>query len=150
MLSEYDLLVGKGILGIKNMVSYYVNSSVTQYADLKWDGVKVSVPDVSNTIFRNGFYYSRYLGPQLFGRKLSGTIFFTDTRFTGSEIYMDSMQQVGFNFGLAPKRSKTGSFIRRALDTQDIRIGMTYIRAESARNSAKDIDGFSANFGFTF
>lgn len=133
-LSEYDLKVAGGVLGIKNMVSYY----------------GISPLNVHNAIFRNGVYYARYLGPQLWGRKLSGTLFFTDTRFAGSALYMDSMQQVGFNFGLAPKRSKTGSFIRRTIDAQDIRLGMTYTYSTANRSTDPNLEGFAVNLGYSF
>jgi len=146
LLSEYDMPLANGILGFKNMYSYYVTSSVSQYLDLKVNDVKINVPDITNSIFKNGIYYSRYLGPQFWGRKLSGTVFFADTRFTGSALYANSQQEVGFNFGLAPNDShanSTGSFLRRQLDAQDLRLGFSY-------TSANQIDGFSANFGFTF
>ena len=57
------------------------------------------------------------------------------------------MQQVGFSFGLAPKYSKNASFVRRMIDAQDMRLGMTYTTADLP---TKNIDGFSVNFGFTF
>lgn len=146
LLSEYDMPLASGILGFKNMYSYYVTSSVSQYLDLKVNNIKINVPDITNSIFKNGVYYSRYLGPQFLGRKLSGTVFFADTRFTGSLLYADSQQEVGFNFGLAPndnQANSTGSFLRRQLNAQDLRLGFSY-------TSANQINGFSANFGFTF
>jgi len=162
LLSEYDMRLAGGVLGIKNMLSYYGTASETESLQsfiFTPPGTFTPVygmqtNHIDSGIFRNGFYYSHYLGPQFFGRKLSGTIFFTDTRITVSPqysaLYMDNMQQVGFNFGLAPKRSKTGSFMRRALDAQDLKIGVTYTTAELPQNKTRNIDGFAVNFGFTF
>lgn len=146
LLSEYDMPLAGGVLGFKNMYSYYVTSSVSQYLDLKVNDIKIDVPDITNSVFKNGVYYSRYLGPQFWGRKLSGTVFFTDTRFTGSALYADNQQEVGFNFGLSPndnQANSTGGFIRRQIDAQDLRLGFSY-------TSANEIDGYSANFGFSF
>jgi hypothetical protein len=162
VLSEYDLRLGGGVLGIKNMLSYYGTASETEvFKSFVFIPPSTITPiygtqtdHIDSGIFRNGFYYSHYLGPQLFGRKLSGTVFFSDTRFAVSQkysaIYMDNMQQVGFHFGLAPRQSKTGSFIRRTFDAQNTRIGMTYTTAELPANYTKNIDGFTVNFGFTF
>ncbi|MDD5271815.1 MAG: hypothetical protein PHU14_03760 [Methylovulum sp.] len=146
LLSDYDLSIGEGVLGFKNMYSYYVTQSVSQYLDLKVNDVKINVPNITNSVFKNGAYYSHYLGPKIFGRKLSGTVFFNDTRFTGSVLYTDNQQEVGFNFGLSAHEDSsksTGNFLRRQLNSQDFRLGISY-------TSAKDIDGFSANFGYSF
>lgn len=158
ILSQYDMRLAGGVFGIKNMFSYYGTSA---QRDNVFKSFGPSGPvygsetdDIDVGVFRNGVYYSHYLGPVVFGRKLSGTIFFTDTRFKVAEqysaLYMDSMQQVGFNLGLAPKHSRTGSFVRRLLDAQDMRIGMTYTTADLPQNKTLNIDGFGVNFGFTF
>jgi|GEM_PF-2823090 len=159
ILSQYDMRLAGGVFGIKNLFSYYGTSAqrdnVFKNFDSSGNPVFGSQNDMIDVgVFRNGVYYSHYLGPVLFGRKLSGTIFFTDTRFKVADqysaLYMDSMQQVGFNLGLAPKHSRTGSFVRRLLDAQDMRIGMTYTTADLPQNKTLNIDGFGVNFGFTF
>lgn len=162
VLSEYDMRLAGGVLGIKNMISYYGTASETEtLRSFIFTPPSTFTPiygtqtnHIDSGVFRNGFYYSHYLGSGLFGRKLSGTIFFTDTRFAVSNkyaaLYMDNMQQVGFSFGLTPKRSATGSFIRRLVDNQDIRIGVTYTTAELPQNKTKNVDGFAVNFGFAF
>jgi hypothetical protein len=147
ILSEYDIQINDYVIGLKNMYSYYVTTSISQYLNLKVDDVKLNVPDIQNSIFRNGVYVSRYLfGQEIFGRKLSGTLFFVDTRFVGSALYANNQQEVGFTLGLAPRSEAeitSTSFLRRKLDSQDIRLGFTY-------TSAKNIDGYSVNFGFSF
>jgi len=160
VLSQYDMRLAGGVFGIKNMLSYYATSADRQV--FKSFGPPPAFTPIYGSqndlievgVFRNGVYYAHYLGPVVFGRKLSGTLFFTDTRFSVPDqyapLYMDSMQQVGFNLGLAPKHSRTGSFLRRQLDAQDIRIGMTYTSADLPQNKTINIDGFGVNFGFTF
>ena len=149
ILSQYDMRLAGGVFGIKNMLSYNATSAEREL------GFGVSQNDLIEVgVFRNGVYYSHYLGPVVFGRKLTGTLFFTDTRFTVPDEYaalhMDSMQQVGFNLGLATKRNRTGSFARRLFDAQDMRIGMSYTTADLPQNKTVNIDGFGVNFGYTF
>ncbi|MDO9105934.1 MAG: hypothetical protein Q7U57_13355 [Methylovulum sp.] len=159
ILSQYDMRLAGGVFGIKNMLSYYGTSAqrdqVFKSFDLNGNPVFGSQTDnIDVGVFRNGVYYSHYLGPSLFGRKLSGTVFFTDTRFSTADqyaaLYMDSMQQVGFNLALATKSSRTGSFVRRTIDAQDMRIGMTYTTSDLPQNKTVNIDGFGVNFGFNF
>jgi len=161
VLSQYDMRLAGGVLGIKNMLSYYATSAQRDHVFKSFGPPPAFTPvygsqtdDIEVGVFRNGVYYAHYLGPVVFGRKLSGTVFFTDTRFSVPDqyapLYMDSMQQVGFNLGLAPKHSRTGSFLRRQLDAQDMRIGMTYTTADLPQNKTINIDGFGVNFGFTF
>ena len=145
LLSEYDLPFANGILGFKNMYSYFVTTSITQYLDLKINNVRTSIPDINNSIFRNALYYSSYFGSNVLDRKLSGTIFFADTRYTGSAIYSDYQEEVGITLGLSPKikADSTNSFLRRQLDAQDFNLGISYITGRS-------FDGFTANFGLNF
>ena len=127
------------------MYSYFVTTSITQYLDLKINNVRTSIPDINNSIFRNALYYSSYFDTQILDRKLSGTIFFADTRYTGSAIYSDYQEEVGITLGLSPKikADSTNSFLRRQLDAQDFNLGISYITGRS-------FDGITANFGLNF
>jgi hypothetical protein len=52
--------------------------------------------DISNVVFRNGLVASHDLGFRLMDLPLRGSIFFVDTRFTGSSVFMMSYQEMGF------------------------------------------------------
>jgi hypothetical protein len=86
--------------------------------------------NLSNVVFRNGLVGSHDLGFQLMNLALRGSVFFIDTRFTGSAVFLNSYQEMGF-------------FVSAGSLTP-IRLGATFLIGDH------NVHGFSANTGVKF
>ncbi len=131
--SAYQFKIGKSTLNIGNMLGHYKTLKFSSN-DYSFD------PDLANTVTRNGLMWS-IPTPELW-KKTTLQLFITDTRFFGSELYIDQYNEIGFSFGFSKnKRKAGGSRIKNYLS--DLQIGVTYLHANDSK-------GFSLNFGYKF
>lgn len=145
LLSEYYLSAGDYDISIRNMGSYYttVPISVGGYST-------ALLNNVDNYLFKNGIRVSRYIsipgiGDHLFGRSISASAWFTDTRITGSNLFVHNAQEVGMDIGLlAKKASSDSSFAGSQLAENEVRIGLAYTHASGVNNA------FNATLGLSF
>jgi len=86
--------------------------------------------DIANTIFRNGVVLSRDLGVSVAGLPVYGSAFAIDTRFTGSDVFIDNYQEFGV-------------FVSAGRDT-------TFGLGVTVMTGAQGLSGFSINTGVKF
>lgn len=86
--------------------------------------------DVANTIFRNGVVLSRDLGMRVAGLPVMGSVFAIDTRFTGSDVFIDNYQEFG-------------AFVSAGRDA-------TFGLGFSVMTGAQGLSGFTVNTGVKF
>lgn len=133
LTSAYTFDLGKCDLSMGNMVGYYKTLKFT-HDDYSFD------PDIANTVFRNGFMLS--VPTSNFINRTALEIFITDTRYFGSDLYIDNYNEMGFSFGYTKTQRKTlASKIKNYL--KDIRVGLTYLYSDNSK-------GVSGNVGYTF
>ncbi|MBW2061960.1 MAG: hypothetical protein JRI95_10420 [Deltaproteobacteria bacterium] len=130
LTSALSLESGKFTFNIGNMVGYYQTLKF-QYSGYAFD------PKINNTVLRNGLMISTPIS-----RRFVIEIFVTDTRYFGTDLFIDQYNEGGFAFGYAKafskkKQGKVVNYLR------SLRIGATYI-------FAKDYNAWQANFGFVF
>lgn len=120
-------------LNIGNMIGYYRTLKFS-HDDYSFD------PDIANTVFRNGIMIS--VPSEVIFKKTSVEFFLTDTRYIGSDLYVDQYNEIGFSFGYSkPKKGNGSSKISKYLEY--LRFGLTYLYSEESK-------GFSVNMGYSF
>lgn len=112
-------------LAIGNMVGYYQTLDFT-YDNLKYD------PGIKSTVLRNGVMYS--MPVKLGGKKMAMEYSLVDNRFFGTDLYMDSYQEVGVTLGTRKSYRSPDSYLRA---------GLTYIHAPNS-------NGFRLNVSYWF
>jgi hypothetical protein len=133
LTSAYVIDMGKTSLSIGNMVGYGQTLPFT-YQDYTFD------PDIQNTILRNGVMWM--VPTEFMIKNTAVELFVTDTRYFGSDLFIDNYQEFGFSYGFRKTASKTkGSTIKNLL--RYLRAGVTYIYSEQS-------SGVKLNFGYTF
>jgi len=69
-------------------------------------------------------------------------LFFADTRYFGSALFIDNYQEIGFAYGFNKTERKTiEDKIKNCL--KDLRGGATYLYSNESQ-------GYTVNFGYTF
>lgn len=131
--SAFKFGIGNCEASMGNMAGYYRTLKFT-YDDYSFD------PDISNTVIRNGLMLS--VPTEIMLKRTSLELFITDTRYFGSDLYIDQYNEIGFSFGYRKTERKTVlSKIRNYLN--DFRIGVTYLYSDDSK-------GFSTNIGYSF
>jgi len=133
LTSAYNFKIDKYTLTLANMLGYY-KTIPFNYGDYSID------PDIQNTVFRNGLNFN--IPADKLKKGTSFELFVTDTRYFGSELYIDQYNEFGISYGFAKatqkkKGDKVVNLMRKA------RVGFTYLFADKA-------NGYSINFGFSF
>jgi len=121
-------------LSMGNMVGYYTTVKFIDN-DYAYD------PGIQNIVYRNALMLN--IPTNGFINDTSLETFVIDTRYTGTDLYMEEYQEYGLSYGydsinLNVLSDNTKDAIRRSL-----KIGLSYL------NSSKG-NGFKVNFGFTF
>ena len=135
LTSSYNFKLGdKYTLTMGNMVGRY-QTIPFNYGDYSID------VDIQNTVLRNGLNLN--IPSDGLKEGTSFELFVTDTRYFGSELYVETYNEVGISYGFSKvvekdKGGKMAKLMRKA------RIGFTYMFAEEG------VDGYSVNFGFAF
>ena len=97
-------------------------------------------PNIGNTVFRNGVMVS--IPTESLLKNTALELFFADTRYFGSALFIDNYQEIGFAYGFNKTERKTiKDKIRNCL--KDFRGGATYLYADES-------EGYTVNFGYTF
>lgn len=121
-------------LSMGNMIGYYKTLEF-EYQGYKFD------PDIQNTIFRNGLMVS--IPAEKIYPNTVVEVFVIDTRFFGSDLYLDSYEEVGFAFGFNKFSSK--ELPEKIVNTiRSFRVGLSYLWGDGDNNVA------TLNFGFAF
>ncbi|MGE4317660.1 MAG: hypothetical protein AB7E96_02045 [Deferribacterales bacterium] len=122
-LKKFDILMG-------NMLGHY-KTIPFKTGDYSID------PDIQNTVLRNGLNFvipvSKATSLELFG---------TDTRYYGSDLFIDTYNEVGFSYGFRKSVDKETSKGIKNYASQ-LRGGLTYLFSDESH-------GFTFNFGFVF
>ena len=131
--SSYGFQLGKYTLTMGNMLGHY-KTLPFEYEDYDVD------PDIKNTVLRNGLSLNVPVGKMIKGTSFE--FFATDTRYYGSELFIDQYNEFGFSYGFAKiKKVEKGDKVKNVM--RKMRIGATYLYADKAT-------GYSVNFGFSF
>jgi hypothetical protein len=130
--SSYMFHINKYGLNMGNMVGYYKTIPFSR-GDYDID------PDIHNTILRNGL---NFVIPTNEAKTTTLDLFVTDTRYFGSDLYIDQYNEIGFSYGfmkntVKEKNGKAKSYI------SGLRGGLTYM-------TASDAHGVTVNFGWSF
>lgn len=133
LTSAYTFDINKYKINIGNMLGYYKTLTFS-YGDYSFD------PDIKNTVLRNGVMIA--IPTEKIRKNTYLELFVIDTRFFGTELYIDQYNEFGFSFGSKKVVRKTvKDKIKNYL--RDLRVGATYLYASESK-------GFSINFGYTF
>jgi hypothetical protein len=117
-LKNMDLTIG-------NMVGYYKTLKFS-HGGYSYD------PGISNTVFRNGVMLSSPL--TVFGKPMSIEYGLIDTRFTGTELYLNNYQEISVTLGTNRSASSARSFLRA---------GASYLFSSKSK-------GLTLNLGYWF
>jgi len=133
MTSSYNFKINKYNLTMGNMLGYY-KTIPFNYGDYSIDA------DIQNTVLRNGLNLN--IPSDNLMKNTSFEVFVTDTRYFGSELFIDQYNEIGASFGFAKstqkeKKDKITNMMRT------MRVGLTYMLADKA-------SGYSVNLGFAF
>jgi len=125
--SDYTLSMG-------NMVGYY---TTVKFIDNDY----AYNPGIQNIVYRNALMLNIPTNALINDTSLE--TFVIDTRYTGTDLYMEEYQEYGVSYGydsinLNVLSDKTTDAIRRSL-----KIGLSYLNSSQG-------NGFKVNFGFTF
>ena len=125
LASTYALRFDKFDVAIGNMLGYYTTTKVSA-GDYSFD------PDISNTVLRNGVMLSQPV--TLKGKRLAVEYSLIDTRYLGTEIYVDNTQEFAITLGTNRSVFSSRTFLRG---------GLSFLRGRDTR-------GVSANIGYWF
>jgi hypothetical protein len=125
LTSSYVFELGSKDLVIGNMVGWYRTLKFSH------DGYSYD-PGLSNVVFRNGAMLS--VPFRLSGKAMAVEYSLIDTRFKGSELYLNNYHEAGITLGTNRSASSARSFLRA---------GATYLWSAKSK-------GFTLNLGYWF
>ncbi len=121
LTSSYTFQLGEWALNVGNMLGVYSTEKLKI-------GEYESDPDISNTVFTNGVLVS---GPStLLADDLVMEYFVNDTRYSGDDLFTDSAQEIGVNFG---KLNTVGEVVSSYLKG-----GISYMKASGDGGNKAD------------
>ena len=97
-------------------------------------------PEISNTVFRNGVTWG--IPTESLAKDSNLELFVTDTRYFGSELFIDQYNEIGFSFGvdkekIVKKKKGSVSYLKK------FRVGVKYLTSEYS-------EGYSIHMGGSF
>ena len=125
LASTYALRFDAFDMAIGNMIGYYTTTKIDA-GDYSFD------PDIHNTVLRNGVMLSQPV--TVGGKRLAIEYSLIDTRYLGTEIYVDNTQELGITVGTNRSAFSSRSYLRGGLNLL----------------KGKDTTGVSLNLGFWF
>ncbi|ADD69093.1 conserved hypothetical protein [Denitrovibrio acetiphilus DSM 12809] len=133
LTSSYNFHLGRLTLTMGNMAGRY------ETIPFKYGDYDIDV-DIQNTVIRNGLNLN--IPSDGLAKDTSFEIFVTDTRYFGSELYVDAYNEIGVSYGFAKVKDKeTSKGVRKTM--RKLRLGVTYM-------FAPDVTGYTVNLGFAF
>jgi len=130
--SSYTIDLGnKYTISFGNMIGY---SSTIKLLNTKY----AINPNISNTSFRNALMYS--IPTNSIYNNTSVDLFIINTKYIGTDLYLNSYNEIGFSFGLT---NEGVSSILGQKSQNELKMGLTYLLASK-------IKGISINFGYSF
>lgn len=132
--SAYNFKIDQYTLTMGNMIGYY-KTIPFNYGDYSID------PDISNSVIRNGLNLN--IPADKLRKDTSFELFVTDTRYFGSELFIDQYNELGISYGFAKAKQKEKGGSKVVNLMRKARVGFTYLFADKA-------NGYSVNFGFSF
>ncbi len=114
----FDITVG-------NMIGYYATQKFTA-GDYSFN------PGIKNTVLRNGVMLTQPV--MALGQAMSVEYSIIDTRYLGTDVFMDNTQEVGVTLGTSKRATSARSYLRA---------GMSYTHGPS-------ISGFTLKLGYWF
>jgi hypothetical protein len=138
LTSIYSIPINKYTIRIGNMGGYYRTLELP--FDFSGFDPGLLDPNIGNTVFRNGVMVS--IPTESLLKNTALELFFADTRYFGSALFIDNYQEIGFAYGFNKTERKTiKDKIKNYL--KDLRGGATYLYADES-------EGYTVNFGYTF
>jgi hypothetical protein len=125
LASTYAIRLPGFDMAIGNMLGYYATTKI-QAGDYSAN------PDINNIVLRNGVLFSQPV--TLGGMRLAAEYSLIDTRYLGTEIYVDNTQEIGVTVGTNRSAFSSRSYLRA---------GLSYLRG-------RDTHGLSLNVGYWF
>jgi len=133
LTSSYNYKLGKYTLTMGNMIGRY-ETIPFNYGDYSIDA------DIQNTVLRNGLNLN--IPADKLKEGTSFELFVTDTRYYGSELYVETFNEVGVSYGFSKvKEKEKGGKITKIM--KKARIGFTYM-------FAPNVSGYTVNLGYAF
>jgi hypothetical protein len=97
LTNTYTWRLGKFDLTAGNLLGYFRSLPINRYG-YRFD------PELRSTVLKNGALFVQPLETRLAGTRLSVEYFVTDTRFFGTNLFVDQYNEIGFSIG-SDKRS---------------------------------------------
>ena len=135
LTSSYTIDIGnKYALTFANMLGYYTTVKLfdTDYA---------FNPGISNTVFRNAIMYS-FPSDKIY-KESSTDIFVINTQYTGTKLFLESYDEIGFSFGFNKSVINRNTKEDNYEFDSELKLGISYLTSSKA-------DGFEVNFGYAF
>ena len=135
LASSYSIpLKDNHSISIGNMVGYYTTMKI-------YNGDYAFDPGISNTVFRNALMYS--LPTENIAKDSSLDMYVIDTQYTGTKLYLNSYDEIGFSFGYHKVNMNVLSDNSDYAYEREFKMGLSYLTSSKAK-------GFKINFGYIF
>lgn len=121
-------------ISMGNMIGYYTTLKFYS-GDYAYD------PGITNIVYRNGLMYSFDTDNMI--KNTSLDLFVINTIYTGTELYNDGYNEIGFSFGYDTVNVNVLSDKEKYAYRRSLKIGASFLTSEKE-------EGFKINFGFTF
>ncbi len=135
LTSSYKIPFGDVQFGIGNMLGYYKTLKFAT-GEYSFD------PDIKSTVLKNGVMLSvptsTWLHTPSWFRNTVLELFVSDTRYFGTELFIDQYNEIGFAFGYNNTTTTKGKNY-----LTDFRLGLSYLFCDKSK-------GFSASFSWSF
>jgi hypothetical protein len=127
-------------LGNRHALSF--GNMIGHYATVKfYDADYAFNPHIANTVFRNAIMYS--LPSDKIYKNTSVDFFVIDTQYTGTELYLESYDEIGLSFGFNKDVMNLTAEADNYEYDSELKLGVSYLTSSKA-------DGFEINFGYSF
>jgi len=135
LTSSYTFDLGeRNFFSLGNMVGHY---STVKYFDAEY----AFNPHIANTVFRNAIMYS--IPSDKIYKNTSIDFFLIDTKYTGTELFLESYDEIGLSFGFNKDIMNLTAKEDNYEYEEELKLGISYLTSSKA-------DGFEINFGYSF
>ena len=135
LTSSYTFDLGeRHFFSLGNMVGHY---RTVKYFDTEY----AFNPHIANTVFRNAIMYS--IPSDKIYKDTSIDFFLIDTQYTGTELFLESYDEIGLSFGFNKDIMNLTAKEDNYKYEEELKLGISYLTSSKA-------DGFEINFGYSF